>query len=61
MLSLLPLITALVLLLVAPRPTTRVLGAARRWLERHAVTVGYVLALLLGVALLRNGIAGLTT
>jgi uncharacterized membrane protein len=59
--SLLPLITALVLLLVAPRPTTRVLGAARRWLERHAITVGYVLALLLGIALLRNGIAGLTS
>jgi hypothetical protein len=37
-----------------------VLGAARRWLERHAVTVGYVIALMLGIALLRNGIAGLT-
>lgn len=60
-LSLLPLITALVLLVVAPRPTARVLGAARRWLERHAVTVGYVIALLLGIALLRNGIAGLTS
>lgn len=59
--SLLPLIVALVLLLVAPRPTAHVLEAARRWLELHAVTVGYVLALLLGVALLRNGIAGLTS
>jgi hypothetical protein len=59
--SLLPLITALVLLVVAPRPTARVLGAARRWLERHAVTVGYVIALMLGIALLRNGIAGLTS
>ena len=59
--SLLPLITALVLLVVAPRATARVLGAARRWLERHAVTVGYVIALLLGIALLRNGIAGLTS
>ena len=58
--SLLPLIVALVLLVVAPRPTDRVLQAARGWLERHAVTVGYVIALLLGVALLRNGIAGLT-
>jgi hypothetical protein len=60
-LSLLPLIAALVLLVVAPRPTGRVLAAARGWLERHAITVGYVIALLLGVALLRNGIAGLTS
>jgi Sap, sulfolipid-1-addressing protein len=59
--SLLPLMTALLLLLVAPRAAGRVLGAARGWLERHAVTVGYVIALLLGVALLRNGIAGLTS
>jgi len=59
--SLLPLITALVLLVVAPRATVRVLGALRQWLERHAVTVGYTLALLLGIALLRNGIAGLTS
>jgi Sap, sulfolipid-1-addressing protein len=59
--SLLPLLTALVLLVVAPRATGRALGAARTWLELHAVTVGYVIALLLGVALLRNGIAGLTS
>ena len=58
--SLLPLIVALLLLCVAPRSTARALDAARGWLERHAVTVGYVIALLLGVALLRNGIAGLT-
>ena len=58
--SLLPLIAALVLLVVAPLATERLLGAARGWLERHAVTVGYVIALLLGVALFRNGIAGLT-
>jgi Sap, sulfolipid-1-addressing protein len=59
--SLLPLMTALVLLLVAPSTTGRVLGVARDWLERRAVTVGYVIALLLGVVLLRNGIAGLTS
>ena len=58
--SLLPLLAALVFLVVAPRTTGRLLGGARRWLELHAVTVGYVIALLLGVALLRNGIAGLT-
>jgi Sap, sulfolipid-1-addressing protein len=59
--SLLPLLTALVLLVVAPGPAERLLGAARRWLELHAVTVGYAIALLLGVALLRNGIAGLAS
>jgi uncharacterized membrane protein len=58
--SLLPLLAALVFLVVAPRTTERLLGSVRRWLERHAVTVGYVLVLLLAVALLRNGIAGLT-
>jgi Sap, sulfolipid-1-addressing protein len=59
--SLLPLLAALVFLVVAPRTMGRLLGGARRWLERHAVTVGYVIALLLGVALLRNGIAGLAS
>jgi hypothetical protein len=59
--SLLPLLAALVLLVVAPRATRRALGAARTWLELHAVTVGYVIALLLGIVLLRNGIAGLTS
>ena len=59
--SLLPLIVALVLLLIAPAAAGRVLQAARRWLELHAVTVGYTLAILLGVALLRNGIAGLVS
>jgi hypothetical protein len=59
--SLLPLISALVLLLVAHDWTVKVLGGARGWLERRALTVGYVIVLALGVALLRNGIAGLTS
>jgi hypothetical protein len=59
--SLLPLLAALVFLVVAPHTTGTLLGGARRWLEYHAVTVGYVIALLLGVALLRNGIAGLAS
>jgi len=59
--SLLPLITALVLLVFARQWTERVLNRARGWLERHAITVGYVLVILLGIALLRNGIAGLTS
>jgi hypothetical protein len=57
--ALLPLVVALVLLVVAPVTTGRVLGVVRGWLERRAITVGYVVALLLGVVLLRNGISGL--
>ena len=57
--ALLPLIVALVLLVVMPAPAGRLLDRCRRWLENHAPTVGYALALLLAFALLRNGIAGL--
>lgn len=57
--ALLPLIVALVLLVVVPEPAERLLQRCRIWLERHAPTVGYALVLLLGLALLRNGIAGL--
>jgi flagellar biogenesis protein FliO len=58
--SLLPLAVALVLLLVARDWTERVLEAARAWLELHARTVAAVLLVLVSLALLRNGIAGLT-
>jgi hypothetical protein len=57
--SLLPLATALVLLLVVPDWTRRALEAARSWLELHARTVAAVLLVLISLALLRNGIAGL--
>jgi hypothetical protein len=57
--SLLPLATALILLLVAPAWTRRVLEAARKWLELHARTVAAGLLVLVALALLRNGIAGL--
>src|SRR3954447_7538065 len=57
--SLLPLATALVLLLVARDWTQNVLEAARNWLELHARTVAAVLLVLVSLALLRNGIAGL--
>jgi hypothetical protein len=60
LISLLPLAAALVLLSVAPDRTTRVLQTARVWLERHARAVFLVLLTLLAIALLRNGIAGLT-
>jgi hypothetical protein len=58
--ALLPLIVALILLLVMPGPAGRLLDRCRQWLELHAPTVGYALVLLLGIALLRNGIAGVT-
>jgi hypothetical protein len=57
--SLLPLAIALVLLLVARDWTRRVLESARGWLELHARTVAAVLVVLVSLALLRNGIAGL--
>jgi Sap, sulfolipid-1-addressing protein len=58
--SLLPLASALVLLLVARDWTKRMLEGARRWLEHNARTVAAVLVVLVALALLRNGIAGLT-
>jgi hypothetical protein len=58
--SLLPLLVAIVMLAVSPEPTKRVLVGARGWLERHARTVAAVILLLLAASLLRNGIAGLT-
>jgi Sap, sulfolipid-1-addressing protein len=58
--SLLPLSVALVMLAVAPEPTTRALTAARGWLERNARTIASVILILLAAVLIRNGIAGLT-
>jgi hypothetical protein len=59
--ALLPLMVALVLLLVASDWTQRVLGIARAWLERNARTIAAVIVVLLALAILRNGIAGLTS
>ena len=59
--SLLPLLVALVLLVAARDWTERLLDRVRGWLERRAITIGYVIVFLLGIALLRNGIAGLTS
>ena len=59
--ALLPLAVALVMLLVARERTVRTLTAARGWLERHARTIAAVLLFLVAAALLRNGIAGLTS
>ncbi len=59
--SLLPLLLALVSLLVAREGTIAVLHSVRGWLERHARTLAAVIVVLLAVALLRNGIVGLTS
>jgi hypothetical protein len=58
--SLLPLAAALVAMVVAPGWTGRVLDHARAWLELHARTIAAALLVLVALALLRNGIAGLT-
>jgi hypothetical protein len=57
--SLLPLLLALVMLVVAHDRALRVLTGARGWLERHAMTLAAAILALLGAALLRNGIVGL--
>jgi len=61
LISLLPLSIALLMLAVAREPTQRVLGAARAGLEAHARTIAAAILLLLAAALIRNGIAGLTS
>jgi Sap-like sulfolipid-1-addressing protein len=58
--SLLPLLTALVLLVVARGWTERLLARVRRWLELHIRTVAAAIVVLLAASLLRNGIAGLS-
>jgi hypothetical protein len=58
--SLLPLGLALLALAFAPERAMRVLESARGWLERNSRTVAAVILVLLAIALLRNGIAGLT-
>jgi hypothetical protein len=57
--SLLPLLAALVMLIVARERTLRWLAAARRWLERHVRTIAAALLVVVAAALLRNGIGGL--
>jgi hypothetical protein len=57
--SLLPLLVALIMLLVAREWAMGVLEKARAWLQRNARNVAAVIVILLAVALIRNGIAGL--
>jgi len=59
--SLLPLLAAVVALRVSREWTVSKLQAARVWLERNARTLAAVIILLLAAALLRNGIVALTS
>jgi uncharacterized membrane protein YeaQ/YmgE (transglycosylase-associated protein family) len=59
--SLLPLLVALLSLLVARERTLTTLHGMRGWLERHARTIAAVIIVLLAGVLLRNGIVGLTS
>jgi hypothetical protein len=59
--SLLPLAVALLLLIIARERAMRLLERVRGLIERRAQTVAAVILLLLAAALLRNGIAGLTS
>jgi hypothetical protein len=59
--SLLPLALSLLLLVVARERAERWLGGARKWLERHALTIAAAIVVLLAASLLRNGISGLTS
>jgi hypothetical protein len=57
--SVLPLLVAVVLLIIAPAPTERVLGKARGWLTRNVRVIAGVIIVLLAASLLYHGIAGL--
>ena len=58
--SLLPLLVAIILLVVARDWAMRILGSARDWLVRRAWTIAAVILFLLAASLLRNGISALT-
>jgi len=59
--SLLPLLAAIIALVVAPDRARRVLQRVRDWLVPNARTIAVVIVLLLAATLLRNGISGLVS
>ena len=61
LISLLPLLAAIVALTVAPEWATARLHTVRGWLERNAIVLGAAIVILLAAALLRNGIVALTS
>ena len=58
--SLLPLAVALIMLAVSPDRATRLLQRVRDWLLRYARLIAAAIMILLALALLRDGISGLT-
>ena len=59
--SLLPLLIAIIMLIVAPTWTKHMLNRVRDWLIGHVSVIAAVIIILLALALLRNGISGLTS
>jgi hypothetical protein len=59
--SLLPLLAALIALAVSREWALKILQSARGWLERNARIIAGAIIVLLAAALLRNGIVGLTS
>jgi hypothetical protein len=59
--SLLPLLLALLALALVPQRAQPLLLRSRGWLERRARSVAFAILLLVAAALLRNGIVGLTS
>ena len=57
--SLLPLAAAILMLVLARERAMRILASMRDWLERNARIIAGAILVLLGLALLRNGISGL--
>ena len=58
--AMLPLAIGMLMLLIAPESTNRVLGTARDWLGHNLGMVTGSLAILLAASLLRGGITGFT-
>jgi hypothetical protein len=59
--SVLPLLAAIVLLFVVPGWGEPMLEKSRDWLERHLTTIAIVIIVVLAASLLRGGIAGLAS
>ena len=58
--SILPLFTAVVLMVVSPERAEPLLERARDWLQKHLTLIAIVIICVLALSLLRGGIAGLT-
>jgi hypothetical protein len=59
--SVLPLLIAIIILLVAPGWGEQILEKSRDWLTSHLTTIAIVIIVVVAVSLLRGGIAGLAS